>query len=118
MTQEAVQNRAAYFDPQRPGARSAGLPAPSGQNRLDPLEQHGLNPHPLPSPEFSHSLDRLAAREPVSPRNLSDRSVRRIIRVEELPAIRFGGSPRIRNSELRALLENAPPYRPDRPKDE
>ena len=35
---------------------------------------------------------------------LSERSVRRIIQAGDLPAIRIGGSPRIRSADLRAYL--------------
>ena len=43
---------------------------------------------------------------------LSERSVRRIIRAGDLPAIRIGGSPRIRSADLRAYLDGAPAYYP------
>lgn len=41
---------------------------------------------------------------------LSERSVRRLIHVGDLPAIRVGRSPRVREADLRAFLENAPDY--------
>ena len=43
---------------------------------------------------------------------LSERSVRRIIQAGDLPAIRVGGSPRIRSADLRAYLDGAPAYYP------
>ena len=43
---------------------------------------------------------------------LSERSVRRIIQAGDLPAIRVGGSPRIRTADLRAYLDGAPAYYP------
>ena len=43
---------------------------------------------------------------------LSERSVRRIIQAGDLPAIRIGGSPRIRSADLRAYLDGAPAYYP------
>ena len=36
--------------------------------------------------------------------DMSERSVRRIIQAGDLPAIRIGGSPRIRSADLRAYL--------------
>ena len=42
--------------------------------------------------------------------NLSERSVRRIIQAGDLPAIRIGGSPRIRSADLRAFIDSAPAY--------
>ena len=44
--------------------------------------------------------------------SLSERSVRRIIQAGDLPAIRIGGSPRIRSADLRAYLDGAPAYYP------
>ena len=41
---------------------------------------------------------------------LSERSVRRIVQAGDLPAIRIGGSPRIRSADLRAYLNGAPEY--------
>ena len=49
---------------------------------------------------------------------LSERSVRRIIQAGDLPAIRVGGSPRIRSADLRAYLDGAPAYYPSGGKDE
>ena len=43
---------------------------------------------------------------------LSERSVRRIVRAGDLPAIRIGASPRIRSADLRAYLDGAPAYYP------
>lgn len=40
----------------------------------------------------------------------SERSVRRLIQVGDLPAIRVGRSPRVREADLRAFLESAPSY--------
>ena len=42
--------------------------------------------------------------------DMSERSVRRIIQAGDLPAIRIGGSPRIRSADLRAYLDGAPAY--------
>ena len=49
---------------------------------------------------------------------LSERSVRRIIQAGDLPAIRIGGSPRIRSADLRAYMDGAPAYYPSGGKDE
>ena len=49
---------------------------------------------------------------------LSERSVRRIIQAGDLPAIRVGGSPRIRSADLRAYMDGAPAYYPSGGKDE
>ena len=43
---------------------------------------------------------------------LSERSVRRIVRAGDLPAIRIGGSPPIRSADLRAYPDGAPAYYP------
>ena len=42
--------------------------------------------------------------------SLSERSVRRIIQAGDFPAIRIGGSPRIRSADLRTYLDGAPAY--------
>ena len=49
---------------------------------------------------------------------MSERSVRRIIQAGDLPAIRIGGSPRIRSADLSNYLDRAPAYYPGGDEDE
>ena len=106
---ESGQNRAPHIDPPRPGAPSAGLPAPNRQITWDRRKSCCPKPPSPPPPEFSHGLDRVAAGKPVLVPQTLENPMRRVPLLARHVRIRVRLQDRVDDAGEPVQLR--PPYR-------